>query len=189
MKKIHLFIDIEFTDFENPDLISLALYANDEQSFYIENKDARFKQTSNPQFIQNVVKPLLNLEEFGVERSKIALKVNQFLNQLAQDYDEIVLMADQLIDLRIFFEWIDFDSYDFKLEVFTEKFLLLEKNNFLPKNTLIDHFFKEQKTIFEYLGLQKHHALNDAKTNCMAYYHTIEKFNLIENTKINKAKI
>lgn len=52
-----VFLDTEFTDFYRPDLISLALVAEDGQEFYAERTDYRNNECSG--FVQETVLPLL----------------------------------------------------------------------------------------------------------------------------------
>ncbi len=169
MKKIELFIDTEFLDFENTEIISIGI-TSCEENIYFENKDINFKKTSNPKFIQNVVKPLLNFSEFGLSLSEISYKLNHSLRKLHEKgYEEFHIMSDQIIDLRLFFELVDFESFTFKPIVFTEKFYYIEKSLNLEKNSVIDYFFSEQKAFFKINQLPEHHALYDAQANLYAY--------------------
>jgi hypothetical protein len=90
-----LFLDTEFTDFVNCDLISLGMVSEDGQhEFYAEIVDHETEWQS--QFVKDVVVPLLYNEQYGITRAQAAADLRSFVEQL--NVKELVFVVDYPTD-------------------------------------------------------------------------------------------
>lgn len=85
-----IFIDTEFTDFKNMDLISIGAVSEDGQhEFYVELMDHIGEYRSD--FVNQVVVPLLDYPNCGKNSGAAALDLVQWLNSLPSDDIEVVV--------------------------------------------------------------------------------------------------
>lgn len=78
-----VFLDTEFTDFTRPDLISLALVAEDGREFYAERTDYH-RDACNP-FVREVVQPLLwRVPGAACRRAELAQRVHTWFEKLPE---------------------------------------------------------------------------------------------------------
>lgn len=87
-----LFLDTEFTDFVNSDLISLALVSEDKgHVHYVELLD--YAQHEASDFVKQVVVPLLKPNQYGKKRFQAADELAKFL----------ISLEDKKIDIAVDF--------------------------------------------------------------------------------------
>lgn len=143
-----VFIDTEFTDFSNKDLISLALVAQDGRELYAELSD--YDRTLSSDFVRAVVEPLLGRTPGAVRgaRAEVAQAVRAFLAGIdapciAYDYPhDLVLLRELLGDMPA---------------------PLASSNVYRNLDeTLIECYFAQHE-------VPVHHALHDARANRVAY--------------------
>lgn len=84
---LRLFVDTEFTDFANCDLISIGLVSSQGHAFYGENLD--FDRSKSSQFVKDNIYPYLNPNQFGAMRHVLSDSVYHFINTLPS-YDVII---------------------------------------------------------------------------------------------------
>lgn len=98
-----VFLDTEFTDFVRPDLISIALVAEDGREFYAERTDYRHAACSD--FVRQTVLPLFGRMS-GVEcdRAELSHRLREWFDQLPEPaiviYDfesDWLLLADAFL--------------------------------------------------------------------------------------------
>lgn len=78
-----VFLDTEFTDFTNADLISLALVSEDGQEFYVERSD--FDNSKCTDFVRATVQPLLGrVPGASCTRSHCTERVRDWFEQLPE---------------------------------------------------------------------------------------------------------
>jgi len=76
-----LFLDTEFTDFQQPDLISLGLVSEcDRHEFYAERNDFDLARCSD--FVQSTVLPKLGQGPSGVDRANLAKALRGWLGNV-----------------------------------------------------------------------------------------------------------
>lgn len=80
-----IFIDTEFTDFINIDLISIGAITEDgEHEFYAELKDYDVKASSG--FVQHTVEPMLDLNKYGMTRVEASARLFCWLEELGDNF-------------------------------------------------------------------------------------------------------
>ena len=78
-----VFLDTEFTDFAKPDLISLALVAEDGREFYAERTDYRKNECSA--FVHETVLPLLGrVPGAACDSAELALRLRAWFHALPE---------------------------------------------------------------------------------------------------------
>ena len=76
-----LFLDTEFTDFQQPDLISIGLVSEcDRYEFYAERNDFDLARCSD--FVQSTVLPKLGQGPSGVDRANLAKALRAWLENV-----------------------------------------------------------------------------------------------------------
>lgn len=171
-----IFIDTEFTDFKNPQLISIGLAINQEIFFYKEFSSYQKKDCSD--FTTQMVLPLLNQKPEDMETIKISL--NKWLEDFSK---EIIIVGDHWGDWLLFKKLLNPDHRVIGF-VNIEDFLLKEAKKRIPSlhpilvkkefNSLIDFFFRFQKKWYTDNEKPSHHALNDALANQFAFDHILQ---------------
>ena len=165
---IILFIDTEFTDFKDCDLISIGLVSECGQyEFYAEIVDHEIQWQSD--FVKQVVVPLLDNEKYGMSYDKAGQSLAAWINQLPDQ--KVCVVADYPMDLHLFSELL----YDQSIEdrVITRAdinhaFLLAlhERGIHMPQQ-MHQAFRQVPVGIEQYYQIdnRRHHALVDAKAN------------------------
>ena len=78
-----VFLDTEFTDFARPELLSLALVAEDGREFYAERTDYRKNECSA--FVQEIVLPLLGrVPGAACDSAELALRLQAWFHALPE---------------------------------------------------------------------------------------------------------
>jgi hypothetical protein len=98
-----VFLDTEFTTFVSPDLISIALVAEDGREFYAERTDYHRDACSN--FVRETVLPLLGgVPDAACSRSELTERLHEWFEQLPEPatiiYDfegDWLLLADAIL--------------------------------------------------------------------------------------------
>ena len=93
-----IFLDTEFTDFNDPDLISIGLVDEAGREFYAESTE--YRQEACSDFVRQVVIPLLGEPKNRVVGNyfEIAKQLNEWLKQYT---DEITIAIDYLGDWQL----------------------------------------------------------------------------------------
>lgn len=148
---LRVFIDTEFTDFLDPDLISLGMAADSGEEFYAEVPFADHKCS---QFVREGVLQLLDQVPHSFHtRPGLRLAVTQWL--------ELVRQRDQLVEICVDAQ-VDWDLFSDALD------------HRVPPWARYRHVGRNMNELLRYEyhkknGLPEHHALNDAKANRYAY--------------------
>ncbi len=148
---LKVFVDTEFTDFVDPQLISIALVAETGEEFYSE-LPYDIRQCSD--FVRETVVPLLGyLPEAELSQDELYTRMTQWLRLVRPTDEEILLCYD--------FQ-TDWDLFSLALE---ERIPTWVKGRLVADhiNELLRHEFHEKNR------LPEHHALNDARANCYAF--------------------
>jgi hypothetical protein len=181
MTTARVFIDTEFTDFINCDLISLGAIASTGEEFYAENSEY-YRNMASTWVRENIV-PTLNFDKFGMRRLELSARFWSWLIDLSAD--EIIITSDHSVDIDILKELFQNDSHPkiiafevipqiISRESATIANHLGTQNNMFP---LVRAFF--QKAVDSYFDSNledRHNALSDARANRYAWSQTCQKF-------------
>jgi hypothetical protein len=145
-----IFVDTEFTDFTNPELISIALVTDDGQhEFYAELPVDQ--QRCNTFVIETVLPQLGNIDGAQCDVNELAKRLGHWLGQFAARSPVICFDFDG--DWHLFCRALHCELPDW----------LQGKNVFTNLDPVaVQMYFIEN-------GLRDHHALNDARANRHAY--------------------
>ena len=157
---VNTFIDTEFTNLVDMDLISISLVTEDGREFYAERSD--FELGLGNDFVRSNVLPLLGAPGVAVYAKPDLLRaVDAWLTPFAKDRP--VICFDQVVDWAML--W---DLYDKKTP------------GWLSSRNIRDNLdFNQRAKFFSETGLIQHHALNDAHANrCAMMLDPILRFTL-----------
>jgi len=165
---INVFIDTEFTDFKDCDLISIGLVSECGQyEFYAEILDHEVEWQSP--FVKEAIVPLLDNEAYGMSRENAGKALASWIDALPDRM--VVILADYPMDLELFSElgyghWIR--SKNIVRDHINHAFLLAlhERGYHMPQQ--MHQAFKQLPIgIEQYYQIdnRRHHALVDAKAN------------------------
>ncbi len=147
-----LFVDTEFTDFIDCDLISIGIVSEDGREFYAERSDVDLSRCSD--FARAAVLPQLGREPatVGTEQD-IGAALQQWLAQFEQ--------VEACFDYPTDFEWFYYLTRDPETLVLPD---WIEGRNIRGELAAVDieRYWQEN-------GRQAHHALHDAKANRFAF--------------------
>lgn len=148
-----LFIDTEFTDFINSDLISIGVVSADGREFYGERTD--YDRAGCSAFVREAVLPQLGQESpvTGTE-AEVGAALRDWLTQ----FKEIEVCFDYTADLE-FFCYLVRDPEDLSLPSIVSAARHIGKD-INPVD--IELYWKSN-------GRKAHHALHDARANRFAY--------------------
>jgi hypothetical protein len=186
-KTIRVFIDCEFTDFMNSDLISIGLAADNGDEFYGENSE--FIRPWATDFVKKTVYPLLTPEKCAYRRIELSARVWSWIEELPAEF--VIITADYKTDLELLVKLFDEDVHPKILEmqnIFNNIYYACDahttamggssddydmlKTRVKSKYELyhMDYFFRTKEL--------PHHALSDARANREAYTKIINEFGL-----------
>ncbi len=150
-----IFLDTEFTDFTNCDLISIGMVSTGGHELYFERND--YEQKWSSEFVRANIVPMLGKQGVRVgSKEECAQAVREFFAGLP--YEKIVVVVDYYQDLHLLADLLD--------------------NDYGPKyagaaylQNLFDHYEAARACLlaaedfFAEQNVLQHHALDDAKAN------------------------
>lgn len=169
MKKI--FIDTEFTDFENKGLISIGFSDLDsDDCFYVEFSD--FNKDWASEFVEDNIYPLLDHSKYGKPREKAIEDATNWLSSKGA----CVLVGDWLGDWTILKKNVNFpdnvEGFILVEEFFVHLFDLKHIEDVREK---MDEFSLYCSKYYQINHARVHHALDDALANKWAFMQVVEK--------------
>lgn len=146
-----IFIDTEFSDFINTELISIGLVSQDDKKFYAE---VPIERRDCSDFVKEAVLPLLG-EIKGAQCTLEVLNVRlrAWLNQFSTDDEQVIICYDSGHDWTLFFHALNNDVPAWIRGV----------NIYPYVNDLKQELFWQESK------LERHHALHDAMANRFAF--------------------
>lgn len=149
---MRLFLDTEFTDFIDCELISVGIVSEDGREFYAERND--FDQSKCSDFVKEAVLPLLGKEPaiVGTE-DEIGVQLRAWLKQ----FNEIEVCVDYTVDFELF-------SYLVRDPVSLEF-----PRSYRGRNIWSEISEVNIERYWELNGRNAHHALHDARANKFAF--------------------
>lgn len=189
-----IFIDTEFTNFENTELISLGLVTETKESFYREMSYVDKSKCSD--FVIHNILPLLE----GGKSSVSAIQMKEDLIEWLNFFNEpIEIVGDYEGDWKLLVKLVGNDmpkhvsGFINVMNVLSHRFANLIKNKDLNSIALsklaskIEDVFSDSITIWlEKNKKEAHHALDDAYANLYAYEECLSQVNEEFIKKIKK---
>lgn len=183
-KTIRLHLDTEFTNFVNPELISIGLAGPQGIEFYGENLD--FNRNSSSEYVKKVIYPLLEPDKFGKKEIELSARLWHWLDEV--DADFLIVSADYQTDFDLFFDLLG-EKHPKILEV-ENLWLTINRwingtivNDSNPDesarvmhNTIRKKFNDYFLQYFLINKKQQHHALSDARAINYAYQILVQEF-------------
>lgn len=168
-----IFLDTEFTNLENPTLISIGLTSETGEHFYMECKDFPLQECSN--FSKQRVIPLLLPLEQRYSNHQIKLQLSQWFKQ----FSDVIIFVDNGIDIKLFVQLLEnipkniVHAYNISEYIsHTSKVLWFNTYpNYFEKCaiTITNLFFSRVQQYYSINNEVSHYALNDSKANCFAF--------------------
>lgn len=157
---MNIYFDCEFTKLITPDdpepaeLISIGFISENNETFYAENETIISKPEIFSDFVVEVVEPMLEGGEFLMPYSVIAKKLKVWIEGFSV---EVRLLSDAPA--------FDFPYIDHMFEVYGWPSNLFRQPKHITHarfSNNVDEFFRTQR-------YRRHHALDDAIVNKLAY--------------------
>lgn len=157
---MNIYFDCEFTklitpiDPEPAELISVGCTADNGENFYAENETTISRPEIFSDFVVEVVAPLLEGGDYLMPYSAIAEKLKEWVESFGE---EVRLLTDAP---AFDFPYVDhmFMEYGWPRNLFRQ-----------PKHIAHARFSNNVNEIFRSQGYRRHHALDDAIVNKLAY--------------------
>jgi len=147
----NVFIDTEFTDFVDPQLISIGLVAETGEEFYAE---LPYDIRNCSDFVKEMVLPLLGYTpDSELTKDDLYGKITQWLRIIRPSNSDIPICFDYQTDWDLFY-----DALDGRVPTWCKRRLVADQIN-----ELLRYEYHKQNR------LPEHHALNDARANCHAF--------------------
>ena len=90
--RLLLFVDTEFTDFKDMDLISIGIVSQEHHEFYAENSE--YNRTWCSDFVKSEVIPKLNGGEYALPYNKLKEKLQLWISELLKEYSSFLFIFD-----------------------------------------------------------------------------------------------
>ena len=147
-----VFLDTEFTCFERPTMMSLALVTEDGREFYAECTDYPYEECSD--FVVNVVVPLLGqVDGAGSDRVTLSRRLRTWFETLPEP---ATIVCDFEGDWRLLLEALD-------VLYFVALPANLEGKLILGNSIISDQVFEDSLNRTYTVDWPPHHALADAR--------------------------
>lgn len=164
---MRIFIDTEFTDFVNPELISVGMVAESGQEFYAE---VPFNDALCSAFVREVVIPLLSIKtEHYCSVSLLGQRMIDWLASVRQGDDEILICVGFQTDWDLFVHAAKGNVPEWCRPRYIGRQI----------NELMRYDFHQRNK------LPEHHALNDARAN----HYACRERNSVTQTNNPKLKL
>lgn len=157
---MNIYFDCEFTklitpiDPEPAELISIGCVSDTNETFYAENETTISRPEIFFDFVIEVVAPLLEGGDYLMPYSAIAAKLKTWIEGFGE---EVRLLSDAPV--------YDFPYVDHMFEVYGWPSNLIKQ----PRQLWHARFSNNVDEIFRTKGYRRHHALDDAIVNKLAY--------------------
>ena len=147
----NIFIDTEFTDFLDPQLISIGLVTESGEEFYAE---LPYEVRECSEFVKAAVLPLLGYAPHAeMTKDDLYVQMTNWLRLVRPKGQEVFICYDYQTDWDLFY-----DALDGRVPPWCKRRLVADRINELLRY----EYHQKNK-------LPEHHALNDARANCHAF--------------------
>ena len=155
-----IFLDTEFTDFLDCDLISIGMISTGGHEFYYERND--FNQKWCSEFVREGILPMLYKQPNVGNKSECASAVREWLNALP--YERIVFVIDFYTDIQLLEDLLDKD-YGSKVPTGQYHLPVTYIQHIAAEVEANREFVVGSEEFYEQKRGVRHHALDDAKAN------------------------
>lgn len=148
---LKVFVDTEFTNFIDTELISIGLVSEFGQEFYAE---VPFTEPNCSPFVHEVVIPLLGtIADSKYERDELKLRLSNWLEMVRPTNQDVQICFDYQTDWDLFADVLDYEVPEWcHSRLIARNINSILKYEFYKRNNLVEH-----------------HALYDARANCFAF--------------------
>jgi hypothetical protein len=170
-----VFLDTEFTDFIQCDLISIGLKAETGEEFYGENLDFNKKLSSD--FVHQAVYPFLTPNTHGMKELELSARLWQWFDDL--DCEQVEIYMDYPSDWELMCELLRgrHPKFIHPVNIFVKlsalcltQSVLSSPDGFAKANERLRKiFYTEFMNHFYETKEPQHHALSDARANHRGY--------------------
>lgn len=172
-----VFVDTEFTNFEKPDLISIACVPSEDWHVYVENLD--FDRASATDWVQENIYPLLDPKQFGMSRDNLVRGLWDWFNEFETP---VIVMVDYHRDRELLLKLFNFEPHPKIKDICNIYHSFAQSLNGLEFSKLEDRFDDAFKEFFKVNRTHtQHHALSDALATKHAFLTVVKEFNLKES--------
>lgn len=141
--RLLLFVDTEFTDFKDMDLISIGIVSDQQHEFYGENSEYTYAWCN--EFVKTVVLPKLQGGEHALPYAQLKENLQLWISDLLEEYTTVLFVFDYYGDWELLSELLSDHPQEFKI---------LGKQDELEAG--IELYFMHDRS-------NEHHALHDAR--------------------------
>ena len=177
-KTLRVFIDTEFTDFINTDLISIGAAAENGSEFYGENLS--YIKSWQTKWVGEHVVPLLDPVKFGMSRQELSTRLWVWIDELP--CDNVIIMVDHKTDEALLLDLFNCDKHP-KISAYQNLHNVIYSTidaqmkdiggtdtDYHNRVTKVQKNFKFGfANYFDRTREIQHHALSDAKANREAW--------------------
>lgn len=150
---MRVYLDTEFTQFTQPQLISIGLVADSGREFYAVMKNFPLKQCSA--FVREVVLPIIeHWPNATLDRSELRQSLMKWFNQSTEPLE---IVCDFATDAELIIELIDSDTDDALREFNIANVVVLSVIQCQQITAAVDNYFTAPRQ------WPRHHALEDAR--------------------------
>lgn len=149
---MRLFLDTEFTDFIDCELISIGIVSEDGREFYAERTD--FDQSKCSDFVKEAVLPFLGKEPAVIGTEE---EIGQLLRMWLAQFDQVEVCVDYSMDFELF-SYLVRDPVSLEIPA-----------GYRGRNICNDIADIDVERYWELNGRNAHHALHDARANRFAF--------------------
>jgi hypothetical protein len=186
-KVLRVFIDTEFTSFINIDLISIGACADNGMEFYGENTD--FIQSYSSDWVKSNIYPLLDHSKFGMKRKELSARLWSWIEELP--CDGVIIAFDYHSDWDLMFDLFEGDKHpkiigveNFVHNIFKHADKIVtdtggtdqQYNNSVTQ--IRNSFDSHLENYFKDPDIRRHHALDDAIGNKLAYQYIQNQYGI-----------
>lgn len=148
---LKIFIDTEFTDVENPQLISIGMVSDTGDEFYAE---VPYDVGACTDFVRETVIPQLGKEPDALmDKDALSEAITHWLARVRRANDTVVICYDFETDWNLLYAVLDGN-----VPSWCHRRLVA-----VQINELLRHEYRKQN------AQSAHHALHDARANCYAF--------------------
>lgn len=170
-KAVRVFIDTEFSNFQNPELLSLGMVTEHGEEFYLEN--AQFNVNRASDFVKQNVITLCDFAQHGVKYSEIGLRAYEWFTNLP--HKQLIVLADYHTDIDLLAEAIPGGHP----KIVSARDLYLDLNQLCEFKSAVferakQEYYLAKSRYFNIHHARRHHALVDAIGNAFAFKHAVE---------------
>jgi hypothetical protein len=178
MKTLRVYIDTEFTDFTNTDIISLGACAENGMEFYGENSD--FIRSYSSPWVESNIYPMLDFSKFGMKRVELSARFWTWIEELpcanviiSYDYETDWKLVNDLFNCEPHPKIIKTENLYHRIFEACDQHVIALGGTNDQYHKMVEKVRKEFQgsldTYFSNPNIRRHHALDDAIGNKLAF--------------------